>query len=136
MTDLEVLSSDKCWRHLARRVVGRVGFDLGHGPRIHPVNYRLDGRTIVLRTTDGTELARFVELFGAGSLMAFEVDEIDYEWHEGWSVLVEGRVETVDDPDELHRLHAAWPRPWASGARNLMVRVTPVAVTGRQLGPD
>ena len=136
MTDLEVLSSDKCWRHLARRVVGRVGFDLGHGPRIHPVNYRLDGRTIVLRTTDGTELARFVELFGAGSLMAFEVDEIDYEWHEGWSVLVEGRVETVDDPDALHRLHAAWPRPWASGARNLMVRVTPVAVTGRQLGPD
>ena len=136
MTDLEVLSSDNCWRHLARRVVGRVGFDLGHGPRIHPVNYRLDGRTIVLRTTDGTELARFVELFGAGSLMAFEVDEIDYEWHEGWSVLVEGRVETVDDPDELHRLHAAWPRPWASGARNLMVRVTPVAVTGRQLGPD
>jgi nitroimidazol reductase NimA-like FMN-containing flavoprotein (pyridoxamine 5'-phosphate oxidase superfamily) len=136
MTDLEVMASDVCWRHLARRVVGRVGFDLGHGPRIHPVNYRLDGKTIVLRTTDGTELARFVELFGAGSLMAFEVDEIDYEWHQGWSVLVEGRVEKVDDPDELHRLHAAWPRPWASGARNLMIRVTPVAVTGRQLGPD
>jgi nitroimidazol reductase NimA-like FMN-containing flavoprotein (pyridoxamine 5'-phosphate oxidase superfamily) len=136
MTDLEVLSPDVCWQHLARRVVGRVGFDLGHGPRIHPVNYRLDGETIVLRTTDGTELARFVELFGAGSLMAFEVDEIDYGWQTGWSVLVEGRAEGVDDPDELHRLHAAWPRPWASGDRNLMIRVTPVAVTGRQLGPD
>lgn len=136
MTDLEVLSSDKCWRHLARRVVGRVGFDLGHGPRIHPVNYRLDGRTIVLRTTDGTELARFVELFGAGSLMAFEVDEIDYEWHQGWSVLVQGRIERVSAPDELHRLHAAWPRPWAGGTRDVVTRVTPVEVTGRRVGPD
>lgn len=136
MSDLAVMSSDLCWRHLARSAVGRVGFDLGHGPRIHPVNYRLDGKTIVLRTIDGSELAGFVELFGRGSLMAFEVDEIDYEWHQGWSVLVEGRVDKVDEPDELRRLHAAWPRPWASGARNLMIRVTPVAVTGRQLGPD
>jgi nitroimidazol reductase NimA-like FMN-containing flavoprotein (pyridoxamine 5'-phosphate oxidase superfamily) len=90
----------------------------------------------VLRTTDDSELARFVELFGSGALMAFEVDEIDYECHQGWSVLVDGRVEFVDDPDELHRLHAVWPRPWAAGARNRMIRVTPVAVTGRRLGPD
>ena len=136
MTDLEVMSLDLCWRHLGKRVVGRVGFDLGHGPRIHPVNYRLDGRTVVLRTSDDAELARFVELFGAGSLLAFEVDEIDYEWHHGWSVLVEGRVETVEDPEELRRLHAVWPRPWAAGERNRMIRVTPVAVTGRRLGPD
>lgn len=85
---------------------------------------------------DDSELARFVELFGAGSLMAFEVDEIDYEWHQGWSVLIEGRVERVTAPDELRRLHDAWPRPWASGARNLMIRVTPVTLTGRQMGPD
>lgn len=134
MTDLETLTPDDCWRYLAKRVVGRIGFDLGHGPRIHPVNYRIDGKTVVVRTTDESELARFVELFAAGSLVAFEVDEIDYETYQGWSVLLSGQLEPVDRPDELRALHAVWPRPWASGTRNLMVRVTPTEVTGRRLG--
>ena len=134
MADLEVMSEDLCWRHAGKRVVGRVGFDLGHGPRIHPVNYRLDGRTVVLRTTDDSELARFVDLFAEGAMIAFEVDEIDYEWHTGWSVLIEARAEVVDDPAELHRLHGVWPRPWASGDRNRMIRLTPIAVTGRRIG--
>ncbi len=133
MTDLETLTTDDCWRHLAKRVVGRIGFDLGHGPRIHPVNYRVDGKTVVVRTTDESELARFVELFAAGSLVAFEVDEIDYETYQGWSVLLSGQLEQVDRADELRALHAVWPRPWASGTRNLMVRVTPTEVTGRRL---
>jgi nitroimidazol reductase NimA-like FMN-containing flavoprotein (pyridoxamine 5'-phosphate oxidase superfamily) len=136
MTDLETLTPDECWRLLGKRVVGRVGFDLGRGPRIHPVNYRVDGRSVVLRTTEDAELTRFVEMFAAGSLVAFEVDEIDYEWHHGWSVLIEGRIERVEEAEQLHRLHAAWPRPWVDGARNVVARVTPREITGRRLGPD
>ena len=136
MTDLETLPPDECWRLLGKRVVGRVGFDIGHGARIHPVNYRVDGRSVVLRTAEDTELTRFVEMFASGSLVAFEVDEIDYEWHQGWSVLLEGRIERVDAPEELHRLRAAWPRPWAAGKRDAVARVVPGSVTGRRLGPD
>ena len=136
MTDLETLTSDECWRLLGKRVVGRVGFDVGHGPRIHPVNYRVDGRSVVLRTTEDAELTRFVEMFAAGSLVAFEVDEIDYEWHNGWSVLIEGRIERVDAPEELHRLHDVCPRPWVCGTRDVVARVTPGEVTGRRVGPD
>ena len=135
MTYLETLTPDECWRLLGKRFVGRVGFDIGHGPRIHPVNYRVDGRSVVLRTTEDAELARFVEMFADGSLVAFEVDEIDYEWHNGWSVLIEGRIERVDAPEELHRLHDVWPRQWVSGTRDLVARVTPGEVTGRRLGP-
>lgn len=134
MTDPEILTPDDCWRYLAKRVVGRIGFDLGQGPRIYPVNYRVDDKTVVLRTTDESELARFVELFAAGSLVAFEVDEITDEYYQGWSVLISGQLDEVDDPDELRRLHAAWPRPWAGGDRNLLIRVTPVEITGRRLG--
>lgn len=134
MTDLAYLTPDECWRHLGKRVVGRIGFDLGHGPRIHPVNYRVDGTSVVLRTAEDSELARFIELFSAGGLVAFEVDEIDYEWHQGWSVMIEGRIARVDLPEERRRLHAVWPRPWADGRRDLLARVTPVEVTGRRLG--
>ena len=72
MTELDALTPDDCWRFLAKRVVGRIGFDLGHGPRIYPVNYRVDGRTVILRTAGESEVARFVDLFAAGSLVAFE----------------------------------------------------------------
>jgi hypothetical protein len=89
-----------------------------------------------MRTADDGELTRFVELFAAGSMVAFEVDVIDYEWHQGWSVLIQGRMERVAAPEELHRLHAVWPRPWAGGTRDVVTRVTPVEVTGRRLGPD
>ena len=136
MTDLETLTPEECWRLLGKRVVGRVGFDMGHGPRIHPVNYRVDGRSVVLRTSEDAELTRFVEMFADGSLIAFEVDEIDYEWHGGWSVLIEATIERVDPPDELHRLHDVWPRTWVSGTRDVVARVTPGEVTGRRLGPD
>jgi nitroimidazol reductase NimA-like FMN-containing flavoprotein (pyridoxamine 5'-phosphate oxidase superfamily) len=134
MTDLEPLTPEDCWRYLAKRVVGRIGFDIGHGPRIHPVNYRVDGEAVVFRTTDESELGRFVELFATGSLVAFEIDEIDYEQYQGWSVLLSGQLEQVDNPDELRRLHATWPRPWAGGTRNLLVRMAPTEVTGRRLG--
>lgn len=134
MTDLETLTPEECWRLLGKRVVGRVGFDMGHGPRIHPVNYRVDGRSVVLRTSEDAELTRFVEMFADGSLIAFEVDEIDYEWHQGWSVMIEGQIARVEEPEERRSLHAVWPRPWADGRRDLLARVTPVEVTGRRLG--
>ena len=70
VTELDALTPDDCWRFLAKRVVGRIGFNLGHGPRIYPVNYRVDGRTVILRTAGESEVARFVDLFAAGSLVA------------------------------------------------------------------
>lgn len=133
----EPLSVDACWRILGGSVVGRVGFDLGRGPRIHPVNYAVDGETVVLRTSRSSELASFVELFAAGALVAFEVDHIDYEQHQGWSVLINGHVSPVEGPEELSRLHRTrFPRPWAGGDREVLLRITPVEVTGRTVAPS
>ena len=135
MPSPETLPVETCWRMLAGAVVGRVGFDLGRGPRIHPLNYALDGETVVVRTARRSELARFTELFAAGALVAFEVDHIDYDWHQGWSVLINGYVSPVYRPDELSRLKRfRSPRSWAGGERDLLVRISPVEVTGRRLG--
>ena len=67
----------------------------------------------------------------AGTAALFE---IDYEWQQGWSVLIGGQIARVDRPEERRKLHALWPRPWADGRRDLLARVTPVEVTGRRLG--
>jgi uncharacterized protein len=134
MTEPMTLTRDTCWRLLAGTVTGRVGFDLGRGPRIHPVNHSVDGQTIILRTADGSELAMFSDLFQKGALVAFEVDLIDQQHHAGWSVLVNGRLSQVDDA-EVHRLaRGVAPRPWADGRRDRLLRITPVAITGRRLG--
>lgn len=134
MVDLVRLDEDECWKRLRMQVVGRVGFDLGHGPRIHPVNYRVESGRVLVRTSEESELARFVDLFGDGALLAFEVDEVDYSWHHGWSVLVAGRPRKVTDPDEAERLRDAWPEPWAPGERGYVLVLEPVEVTGRLLG--
>jgi uncharacterized protein len=129
------LTTDQCWRLLPEHGLGRVGFDVGRGPRIHPMNYVVDGQTIVLRTSGDSELELFTRLFTSGSLVAFEVDDLDTEQHEGWSVLIGGRVAPVDRQEELDRL-SRMPRPWAGGERDHVVRITPVEVTGRRIGHE
>ncbi len=131
MVEPVTLSVDECWRRVGDNVVGRLGFDVGRGPRIHPMNYAVDGRTVVLRTSKDSELALFDELFAVGSRVAFEVDQIDHRRHHGWSVLMDGHLAPLaPDPGAS----PAAPRPWAAGERDVLIRFTPVTVTGRTLG--
>lgn len=128
------LTEEECWTLLRVNVVGRVGFDMGHGIRIHPVNYAVDGRAILLRTAPGTELSRCVELFSEGALVAFEVDDVDLDRHRGWSVLAQGSIAEVGAA-ESERLKAQWsPHPWAEEEKPLLLRIVPVQVTGRVVG--
>ena len=133
-TGSRTLTEDECWTLLRVNVVGRVGFDMGHGIRIHPVNYVVDERSILLRTGADTELSRCVELFSDGALVAFQVDEVDLERHLGWSVLAQGSIGAVEGT-EAERLKSEWsPHPWAAEEKPLLLRIVPVQVTGRVVG--
>jgi len=130
------LSQEECWSLLEQNVVGRVGFDIGHGNRIYPVNYALEGRSILVRTDPDSELGRCVELFGDGTVLAFEADHIDNERHRGWSVLVQGSGGRVSAAEEESLRAQGSPHPWAGGAKPLLLRIVPVQVTGRRVGRD
>ena len=133
-TGSRTLTPEECWDLLRVNVVGRVGFDMGHGIRIHPVNYAVNDEAILLRTGEDTELARCVELFSDGALVAFQVDDVDLDRHRGWSVLAQGSIARVDEV-EAGRLTAQWsPHPWAAEAKPLLLRIVPVQVTGRVVG--
>ena len=131
MVEPVTLSVDECWRRVGDNVVGRLGFDVGRGPRIHPMNYAVDGRTVVLRTSKDSELALFDELFAVGSRVAFEVDQIDHRRHHG-----------LERPDgRPPRTAGAGPGGLTRGATSVggggadvLIRFTPVTVTGRTLG--
>jgi uncharacterized protein len=127
------LSQQECLELLRSGVVGRVAVVTPDGPRIQPVNYAVHGNSVVFRTAAYSELARY----GRNAELAFEIDHLDYETHLGWSVVAVGTARVVDDADEVADIRESWdPRPWASGTRNLYLRITWRTLTGRRLGRD
>jgi nitroimidazol reductase NimA-like FMN-containing flavoprotein (pyridoxamine 5'-phosphate oxidase superfamily) len=138
------LTDAECRWLLAANVVGRVGFDAGAGPRIHPVNYAMDGDAVVLRTAEGAEVVGLADRGDPrgrrnddGPMVAFEVDHVDYDRHQGWSVLAVGPLSRVVDAADLERVARVWsPRPWAGGDREVVLRVHVERLTGRRLGDD
>ena len=127
---IEEIAADECLRLLATQKVGRVGVVLGNQPLILPVNYALDGDTIVFRTDPGTKLF-------AASLerVAFEVDEIDRQGRMGWSVLVQGVGQELkrSDGEAFERAQALPIVPWVGGEKQHWVRVVPAHITGRRV---
>jgi uncharacterized protein len=53
--DIRLLDRDQCLSLLAGDEVGRLAVIVGNTPTIFPVNYALDGDTIVFRTDPGTK---------------------------------------------------------------------------------
>lgn len=125
------LSHEDCARLLGAGMAGRVALTTPTGTHIVPVNYAVDGDSILVRTTAYSLLGTY----GRDAQLCFEVDQFDYELERGWSVVVRGRASFVDDHGELSEIARSWhQRPWAAGQRNLVVRIPWTEVTGRQLG--
>jgi nitroimidazol reductase NimA-like FMN-containing flavoprotein (pyridoxamine 5'-phosphate oxidase superfamily) len=129
-TGLEVISPDACRALLAGEEVGRLALVIGGAPSIFPVNFALDGDAVVFRTAPGTKLDH-----AGRSTVAFEVDGIDREARTGWSVVVVGRLEEVDqfDAATLARVSALALYPWAEGAKDHWLRLVPTRISGRRI---
>jgi uncharacterized protein len=124
------LNRDECLRLLTKVPVGRIVHTRNALPAVLPVNFCLDGDgAVLLRTSAASELARAVD----GSVVAFEVDEIDTTKSAGWSVVVTGRATVIDDPAERERLIRTGPRSWAPSVDEVFVRIDSELVTGREL---
>jgi nitroimidazol reductase NimA-like FMN-containing flavoprotein (pyridoxamine 5'-phosphate oxidase superfamily) len=131
MFDAHEFDRAECLTLLRAGVTGRVAVSTPTGPHILPVNYSVRDEATLVRTTAYSLLGTY----GRGSVVAFEIDQFDHENHRGWSVLVRGRAESVDDAEELAEIQRTWgPRPWASGQRNLMLRIPWTEISGRRLG--
>jgi nitroimidazol reductase NimA-like FMN-containing flavoprotein (pyridoxamine 5'-phosphate oxidase superfamily) len=129
-TGLEVLTREECLRLLGAHHLGRLAVVVAGRPVIFPVNYCLDGDQIVFRTNEGTKL------HGArGGPVAFEIDGTDGYYHQGWSVIVVGVGEPVDDESEIARLERLPLGLWTAAPKPYWVRIRPGAITGRRIPP-
>lgn len=133
MNALMEMTVEECLKMLHEGVLGRVALSTPVGPRILPVNYAMHEDDIVFRTAPYSELGTY----GWNVDVAFEIDQIDYDKHQGWSVVAIGRATLIEDPDEIAEIRRTWdPRPWASGARNLYLRLSWRDLSGRWVGAD
>ncbi len=130
-TWMEHLSPRTCWELVSGAAVGRVGVLVDSAPEIYPINYAVDGETIVFRTDPGTKL-RAVD---RSPSVCFEVDQVDPEDRSGWSVLIKGRATELTSAADLLTASELPLHFWTSGDKSRWVRIVPAEITGRRIGP-
>ncbi len=126
---IETLERDECVRRLAAHGVGRIGVAHRDGVGIFPVNYVVDGDSVVVRVRPDGELDEATR----DSPVAIEIDHADNMYHEGWSVLVQGQCTHVTDPRELGALSHLPLLPWGGSDRDVYLRIALERVSGRHI---
>ncbi len=128
--ELEEISEEDCYALLGSQDLGRLALVRDGQPEIFPVNYALDGHTVVIRTQPGVKLS-----YAALARVAFEVEDIDPKRREGWVVVVKGEGEDITDAIDPWSEHARAQavRPWVRGAHEGHIAIARPVVSGRRL---
>jgi hypothetical protein len=125
---MEELAVAECWGLLRTHEVGRLAVSIADHPDIFPINYVVDGESIVFRTAAGTKLAAAV----LGTGVAFEIDGYDPIAGEAWSVVIKGRARQVEHMIEYFQADDLPLFPWHASDKPDIVRIEPGEVTGRR----
>lgn len=118
------LSDDECWEFLRSQEFGRLAFHLAGEVHIAPVNYVVDGSTLLFRSAEGDKLLGIV----MNADVAFEIDSFDDT--NARSVILRGTARKLEE-DEEHRVDALPLRPWVNQLRYNVVEITPTEISGR-----
>ncbi len=124
------LTDDECWQLLATVPLGRVVFTQHALPAIRPVNHRIDGETIIIRSHDGAAIVKHAG--DDGAVVCYEADELDPVRHTGWSVIATGMARLVREPAALARYQQEL-EPWFEGPMDYVIAIRPRVMTGIRL---
>lgn len=112
--------------------VGRVALPDDPSPTVLPVDCVVHGDHVLFRTVEGSKL----EAARARGPASFQADGLDPTHDTGWSVLVRGHLDELDDPTDseqqaIERLH-----PLVGGDRPHVIRLSIEAISGRRILQD
>ncbi len=122
------LTERECWALLASHTVARLAVDIGGQPDIFPINYLVDGESIVFRTGAGTKLAGAV----LSRHVAVEIDGLDGDDDAVWSVVVKGVAHEIEGMTERWAADDLPLYPWIASEKPNFVRIEPRLTTGRR----
>lgn len=118
------LTTEQCWAMLRAEEFGRLAFRLVDEVHIVPINYAVDGDTLLFRTAGGDKLLGVL----LGADVAFEIDQFERE--SARSVVVRGTVRLLGE-EEAHRAENVPLRSWLGSRKYNVVEIAPRVVTGR-----
>ena len=118
------LTSEECWEMLREEEFGRLAYRLVDEVHITPINYAVEGGSLLFRTAEGNKLLAVV----MGSEVAFEIDR--YGEDSARSVVVRGTARLLPE-DEAHRADNVPLRPWVPTLKYNVVEIEPKVVSGR-----
>jgi uncharacterized protein len=125
---IEELARDDCLARMATQRLGRLGVAVDGVPLVLPMQFVLDGETVVFQTNQGAKVLH-VPL----SSVSFEVDDVDWEKGVGWSVLVQGYgadiTSSIDEASEA--LRGLTIHSWAPEPADRWLKIIPRTITGR-----
>ena len=124
-TGIEVIDQDECLALLRGDVVGRLAVVHGNRPVIYPVNYVVDGESVLFRTAQGSKLFELT----VNDEVLFEVD--DHTDTDAWSVILRGRAHPLDRSADVERADGLGLRPWIPTLKYTYVRVEATSLSGR-----
>jgi len=126
---LEILDAADCLRLMQTVPIGRLVFTEGGLPTVRPVNFTIDGETVVFYSADGDKY-RAAE---RGDVVAFETDSIDPDQQTGWTVTVVGRLSHLSE-EETAELTVDLPaHSWVPGRWPHLIRLTIESLRGRRV---
>ena len=132
---LTELDEAESLRLIAQGQVGRIAYLCRFGPAVLPVNYKWHDGAIVFRTARHSALDEDLQtgITGGDYMVAFEIDDFDVPTRQGWSVLIQGPAHHLESEAERESVARAGVEPWASGVRELFIRIVPHRITGRRI---
>jgi nitroimidazol reductase NimA-like FMN-containing flavoprotein (pyridoxamine 5'-phosphate oxidase superfamily) len=132
---MERLDEAECLRLLGTERLGRLVYSSRYGPMALPVEYKLYGGSVVFRATQDTYTDEDLRtgIAHAEYNVAFEIDRLDLEAHEGWTVLIRGSAHHVDTAAERTSITAAGVEPWTEGEPEHVIRINPTSIWGHRI---
>jgi nitroimidazol reductase NimA-like FMN-containing flavoprotein (pyridoxamine 5'-phosphate oxidase superfamily) len=119
------LDQEECWAALRADEFARLAYHLGDELDLVPLNYAVDGDTLLFRTAEGSKLLGIV----MNPDVVLEIDTYDED--SAQSVVVHGRARLLEE-DEAHRADTTSLRPWLATLKYNVVEIAPVRITGRR----
>ncbi len=121
------LDAAECWPLLLRSGVGALATVADGRPDVFPINYLVDGHTLLFRSAPGTKVDELV----ASPHAAFVAQGQDATGH--WSIVMRGQVAILTDQVDVIGSGALELVSWAPGAKRVFLRLTPESVEGRRV---
>jgi uncharacterized protein len=124
---LERLTRAECRLLLPGATVGRLAVPTPNFPTVEPVSFAVvDGEVVVAARADSA-----ADAVPAGTVLSFEADVLDNAQQGGWSVVVTGPVEELDD--DIVAVVRPQLGPWPAADNDRLLLIRSERITGQRI---